>query len=301
MKKITFVVCLLMPAIIVGTFYRSEAQVLDGIYVKEHVPARKPVPYHQLREADMMWTKRIWRIIDMKQKINLPLYYPTRTDEISGRMSFVNLVLRAWRGDFATVSDPRLTLYDFNMLTDDFAVLAEADQIDLIKKLSPDYVDTLSVSPGAAPSSTMIKWDDVFMATYQVTRLLIKEDWYFDKQRAKLEVRIVGIAPILMLEISDPNTGEVTGYKQKPWFWIYFPEARSVFANHEVFNPFNDAERRTFDDIFFYRKFDSYIFKESNVYNDREIALYKVGLDALLESEKIKNWMFEIEHDLWEY
>jgi hypothetical protein len=83
-------------------------------------------------------------------------------------------------------------------------------------------------------------------------------------------------------------------------FWIYFPEARYVFANYDVFNRQNDAERRTFEDIFWKRMFNSYAYKKSNVY-DRESKGFLKGIDVLLEADKIKNELFVMEHDLWSY
>ena len=94
---------------------------------------------------------------------------------------------------------------------------------------------------------------------------------------------------------------EQTDRLMKKVLWVYFPAVRPVFANHEVFNPFNDAERKTFDDIFFKRRFSSYVFQESNVHNNRPITTYKVGRDALLEARKIKQFMRYFEHDLWEF
>ena len=86
-----------------------------------------------------------------------------------------------------------------------------------------------------------------------------------------------------------------------PIFWVHFPEARKVLINAEVFNLVkNDAERRTYDDIFWKRMFGSTIVKEANVMN-REVSEYMVGLDALLEAERIKEEIFNLEHDLWEY
>ena len=113
-----------------------------------------------------------------------------------------------------------------------------------------------------------------------------------------MECRIIGIAPLMLAEDEYGNVRE--GNIQKPLFWIYYPEARKLLANAEAFNRENDTERRTFDDVFHKRMFNSYIIKESNVYN-RRIEDYKTGLDALLEAERIKSEIINLEHDMWEY
>jgi hypothetical protein len=87
---------------------------------------------------------------------------------------------------------------------------------------------------------------------------------------------------------------------KKDLFWLYFPECRWVFANNEVYNLHNESHRMTFDDLFQKRMFSGYVIREDNVFN-REIASYAKGIDALLESEKIKNNLFLMEHDLWHY
>ncbi len=134
----------------------------------------------------------------------------------------------------------------------------------------------------------------------------MKEEWAFDKQRAKMEVRIIGLAPVRWyvndvegLDLGEDDTEKVRVLS--PLFWAYFPSYRNIFAQQEVFNPHNDAERRTFEDIFFKRKFASHIYRITNVYNNREILDYKKGEDALLEAEEIKDFMFKFEHDLWEF
>ena len=124
----------------------------------------------------------------------------------------------------------------------------------------------------------------------------MKEVWFFDKQRSKLEVRIVALGPIR--EYIDDISGDLTHARAG---WISFKRLRPLLANNEVFNPNNDAERRTFDDIFFKRHFSSYIVQETNVYEDRKISLYKFGQDSLLEGERVKQFIFKVEHDLWEF
>ena len=87
---------------------------------------------------------------------------------------------------------------------------------------------------------------------------------------------------------------------ERPIFWLYYPECRQLFSRYEVFNPRNDAERRTYEDLIWKRMFNSKIVKETNIY-DRYINNYLTGLDALLEAEKIKNDMYKWEHDLWHF
>jgi len=115
------------------------------------------------------------------------------------------------------------------------------------------------------------------------------------KDRSERYVRIIGIAPRLE-EFDDEGLSK--GFKDL--FWLYYPECRYVFANSEAYNPLNDAQRRTYEDLFQKRFFSSFIVKESNVY-DRPISSYARGLDALAESERIKEELFLLEHDLWHY
>ena len=136
---------------------------------------------------------------------------------------------------------------------------------------------------------------EIKLESRDIKQYRLKEDWIFDKQRSTLDIRIIGIAPMKEVKGED---GEVRG--NTPMFWLYYPECRYVFANWEAFNRENDAERRSFEDIFWKRQFSSYITKWSNVY-DRGINEYKTGLDALLEGEEIKQALFEFEHDLWNF
>jgi len=130
----------------------------------------------------------------------------------------------------------------------------------------------------------------------EINQYEIKEQWYFDKQHSTMRVRILGICPVR--RYVDVETEQA---RKERTFWVYFPAARHLLANQEVFNRHNDAQRISFDDLFFQRRFNSYIIAESNVYDNRPISTYMQGVNNLLEAEKIKQDLFEIEHDLWEY
>ena len=283
MKKLAFIVITL---ILVATASKNSVaqDVLDGVYVKEHVPARTPVPYYHLREADVMWSKKIWRILDLREKLNHPLYYPTK--DMDNRKSLMSLLLYGFEKQ-------NLILYDD--VDDEFTTpttmeivnqrLGAGTETKMQEDLNTGEMIEIVINNERKPED--------------VKKYLMKETWFFDKQRAMLDVRIIGLCPLrLYYKVEDVDEEELQTSKI---FWVYFPSIRPLLANHEVFNATNDAERRTFDDIFFKRMFSSYIFQETNVYDNRLINQYALGLDAILESEKIKEDIFRLEHDLWEY
>jgi gliding motility associated protien GldN len=265
----------------------AEAQVqtvLDGAYVKEHNATKRVIPYPHLREADVMWAQRVWQVIDLREKMNHPLYYPI--DEIEDRKSLFDVVKHA------LLVEGSLTAYSLGPTDDDDEFRFPMSQTELDSLLNP-WIVSYTEDPLTFEPIEVRTQDPVQSST--ITQYKIKEDWIFDKQRSERYVRIIGIAP--MKEDYD-DEGVKRGYKTL--FWLYFPECRYVFANWDVYNFQNDAQRRTFEDIFQKRLFSSYIIKETNVY-DRPIMGYARGIDALLEADRIKQELFLIEHDLWHY
>jgi len=111
-------------------------------------------------------------------------------------------------------------------------------------------------------------------------------------------VRIIGICPIREFVRENDDTGQVQRQKV---FWIYYPQVRELLAKNRAFNPYNEAQSMSFDDLFVKRLFNSYIVSESNVYNNRQISAYMSGKEAMLESKRIENEIFNFEQDLWEY
>ncbi len=282
-KQVLYLLGLLAFGFMLTTFdvdAQRDSQPLDNIFDKEHIRNKKPVPYPSLREADILWSKRVWRIIDLREKMNLPLYYPiTAKDD---RYSLISLLLQG-------IQYEGLPAYSIN--DDEFKVRINYEDVNDAMGATTETTEVLNPETGLMEE--VVYTSDVRVE--EVKQIMVKEIWYFDRNYSRMDVRIIGLCPIREY-INE--AGEVV---KRQTFWINYPEARDLFARNEVFNATNDAQRRSFDDIFTKRFFGSYIVQETNMYDNRRIESYATGIEAMLESERIKNEIFNFEHDLWEF
>ena len=88
-----------------------------------------------------------------------------------------------------------------------------------------------------------------------------------------------------------------------PMFWIFYPEARQILSKAYAFNQKNMSKPFSFDRLINARRFSGTIYKETNVYQDRNIRDYisKNALMQLLESDRIKEKIRNKEQDMWSY
>ena len=251
----------------------NQDRPLDGIVEKKLTVEKRVLPYDHIREADIFWEKRIWRVLDVREKMNLSFAYPERP-------FFVILMEAAESGE--------ITVYS-----------TEDDKFSI--PLTPDEV----ASMGASVDTIATVDPETYEETYQIVRnevnpqdvkrFRLKEIWFFDEESSTLQVRILGIAPLIE-EFDDNGNFKY----ERPMFWVYYPEAREVLARERAFNVGNDSSPMTFEDIMEMRFFSSYIYKESNVF-DRRLEDYLSGVDLLMEADKIRQEIFNFEHDLWSY
>jgi gliding motility associated protien GldN len=305
--------------------------VIDGIVLKEHIPTKQLIPYEYIREADIMWERRVWQTIDLREKINQTLYYPL--DEITSdglwikngerwslwsiiRHNIINGKLTVYcpfnpnlqdskDGDqlkYPIVPQPGLTYYTdtaYQKILKEFKMLGELgvqsgvalkNQYGEDSTITDEYGNIVTVYP-----EREMEW----ITSKDIIQYRIKEDWVFDKERSVLDKRIIAIAPVVYNKVKDPN-GNVSILGTRELFWLYFPECRFVFNNYYYYNDQNDAQWMSFDDLFWKRRFNSFVYKESNQY-DRKVESFRKGIDALRESDRIKEEIRTFEHDLWDY
>lgn len=274
-----------------GTLFGQDTKV--EVYEKIHIPHKKPIPYPYTREADVMWSKTIWRMVDLREKMNLPLYFPVKP--IGERMNLISLILYG-------IDNEGLTAYDPDKDVDEFKVNLSKDDLEIRLGNQDKTVDVTDTAGNSVKQT--VKGE---RQVDQVKKLLIKEKWFFDKSYSTMQVRILGICPIRVypreIKSTDAPAADEDNAEMlmKQVCWIYYPEFRNLFASHPIYNRFNDSQQASFDDFFSQRRFSGYIYGESNVYNDRKVFEYTTGLETLLEADRIKQTITNFEHDLWEY
>ncbi len=302
----------------------------NGPWIQENIPTKKLISYPHVAERDVLWSKRVWRAIDMRERINQPIYYPL--DEVksyewitnSQRWSLWTIIrkhvmngdlrvfspynpvsygLGVWDGDqlkYPIDPTPGENYYsDANFRSDLLYYMGRLGLPGDIPQVDP-YGDPIIITDELGNET--YKYDEPDTLWYNskdIVEYRLKEDWFFDKQRSEMDVRIIAIAPVVYdIALDAEGNEEIRGKKEL--FWLYFPHCRFVFNNYFVYNDQNDTQWMSFDDLFWKRRFSSYIYKESSV-QDRTIDGYAHGVEALYESERITSEMRTFEHDLWSY
>ena len=255
-------------------FYTTESELIEN--------GKKAFDFPYVREADVVWAHRVWRVIDFKEKINQVFYYPTVPDQ--GRKNLFTILDEA-------LTEGRIRGFDNDMFEKEVNWVekkASLGGFEVIPKYEVDIDGNEIETFDSLPRE---------LATEDVTMLRIKEDWFIDKNRSVEDVRIIGFALIYMQQKGEDEPPQPTALA---WIRYNDPEVRELLANAEVYNMDNDRARRSYDDIFRKRIFSSYVIRESNDFN-RRIEEYASGIDAWMESQRIEDYLFEMEEDMWEY
>jgi len=256
----------------------------DNAFDKTNLPARTPLPYDHIRWDDALYAEKVWRELDLREKMNRVFQYAAADD--NGSQMFVDMLLKAVRsGDVTAFSDDRFTT---------------PMSLPEIEQLTVGSADTVPQTDPNDPSK-IIKYI-VTRASFDpksVNKLAVKEEWVFDRESSRLVCRILGIAPLKTLYL--PN-GKERG--SSVMFWVYYPDLRPTLAKYEVYNPKNMGQSRmTWEELFESRMFSSYIVKSTldNPGNKMIRQYIQDDILALLEGDNIKEKIFNFEQDLWSY
>lgn len=250
-----------------------------------------PLPYGHVGERDILWSKNHWEYIDLDERVNLPLLYPTDSGRLgNSRKSLYQVLVKGLKsGEIAhaysnsyftreiSMDELGPTMQYRDTLSQGIAQLNRGEELD------PQYVTKTNVNPS------------------DVQGYRIRGMWYFDKKQGALKYRLLGIAPMVIdayqknQNAADPTPVEL--------FWVFYPEARDLLYHETAFNTKNSSQPISFDHILNSRRFHAVIYKEDNVHGDREVEDYKKdnSLMQLLESRRLKEKVRDFESNMWNY
>ncbi|MDA6071841.1 gliding motility protein GldN [Flavobacterium sp. AC] len=282
----------------------------------------KPLSYGYVDDRDVLMGKTVWEIIDLNEKINFPLYFPVDTANIgSDRRSLYDVLIKGMKSGKITEVYSDSYFNTKKSLKDIQGALSRVDTTDagreLInqypddyksrvvkkkvitgtgKKKSVSYVEETVGATRSVPAEYILKQD---LTAADVTQYKIKGYWYFDKRHSELKYRLLGICPVTP-DVYTMNSDEKDYIEL---FWIFFPDAREVLYEAKAFNDKNSARPISFDQILNSRYFNAVIYKEENMYGDREIKAYMKddAQSQLLEAERVKEKIRNFEQDMWTY
>ncbi|MFZ9075190.1 MAG: gliding motility protein GldN [Flavobacteriaceae bacterium] len=252
----------------------------------------KPIAYGYVDDRDVLWQKTIWEIIDLDERINFPYYYPTINN---GNLS--NNRKSLFRVLMDGISNGEITeIYATDYFNEKLAEEDLAEVLEL-RRLSPEGIS----KQNAGETVTEDDYDIYKIESDKVVQYRIKGTWYFNKRLGEMKYRLLGIAPVAP-DVSTLSQGpEAMANALVPLFWIWFPDARETLNKHMVFNTRNSSQPVSYDMMLNARRFNAVIYKEENVYEDRQVKeyIYEDALRQLLESERIKSTIRDFEQDMW--
>ncbi len=293
----------ILSFLLLTTLVNAQANLLNaiipeevGVKTDEQLAADndKPLPYGYVDDRDILWSKMVWEYMDLNEKINLPFYYPADTSNIdANRRSLFDTLLRGIKsGEIADVYDDS---YFTQRLTKK-EILASLVKIDT----TDAGIEKLNFGEPLLEEDINIR--NLYSADIEAFRL--KGLFYFDKRQGELKYRLLGLAPVSPdVNFIDDNEGGVDISELVDLFWIWYPSTRDLMHNMKVFNPKNAAFPLSYDLLLTARRFNAIIYREENVYGNRDVKSYikNNALFQVLESIKIKEQIRDYEIDMWNY
>ncbi|MCC7532906.1 MAG: hypothetical protein IT246_03080 [Bacteroidia bacterium] len=235
------------------------------------------------REANVLHAKRIWRVIDLREKKNVTAKWPRNPISNVLYNAALSGKLRPYRNDSLN------KWYDL----EEFVAIG-ADTFFVKKLIDPNDEDFYTID-------TVV---DHFKPDEKINLLLLMEDVYFDSKTSREYSQITAIAPLYNKTVSNIDLGLLP----LCWFKYYDrknleSDCRQIFVNSLMYNSGNPYQKFSYMDWFEQRLFTSVIIKESNPYDlfimdDPEVK--RNGINALIKAANVNEQKGNREEDYYE-
>jgi gliding motility associated protien GldN len=264
---------------------RRPASTTTGDLVQDKIP----LPHENIRIDDQVYKQVIWRIIDTREKMNLPFRYEANED--NGNQRFINILLKLIKEGDITAFDNADDRFTTPVSVENIAKMLVGSSYDL------DVADIDKDPTGTLGTMKKVTIRDEFNEE-SIRSYAVKEEIIFDRETSRLHFRILGIAP--MKTIFNTDGSERATYRL---FWIYYPDLRPYLSKYEAYNPRNMGARLSWEEVFESRYFSSYVYKSTlnNPFDKPLEGFIRDPLMRLLEGEKIKETIFNWEQDQWSH
>lgn len=244
--------------------------------------------------SDVMYRKSIWRVIDLREKQNKPMF--ANNHQIT--KIIIDAVkagkLQPYRGDSLAAS---FTMEEFNKKL--LVPEAASGLSDEEKKLGFEEESTGGgwgdePAGGAKPAAAVAM--EYFPK--QLYQMEMKEDMVFDKKRSRMYHEIQSITLVV------PASETAKGYDQ-PIATFKWADLVKVFRDSPEqaiwFNGSNTAQHKNLADAFDLWLFSSYISKVSNP-DDKTLAdIYGGDQQGIMAAQQVAGEMIEYEYNLWSF
>ncbi len=262
------------------------------------------------RADDIVWSRVVYRIIDMRYKQNYQLYNPVRYDDPEYRNLFKVIV------DGIIDGLPVYQKAQDNIkprITDQYRMpKAEIPPLFLNDDPMEDYSDDVNHYNIASSDYMLMHYDSItnkmsfHFYPYEKfvknqLKYMIQEIVFFDKHTSRLHSKIIAIAPMQSDKIVSDSTNVMGALQESILFWLSFDELRPYLAKQYIIPQSNDINRITFDEFFAKKLYASYLIGDSNMYDRMFLNYAKTEQEVKREQQRVFDELLNFEQDLWEY
>jgi len=245
------------------------------------------------RADDIVWSRIVYRVIDMREKQNYQLYFPLRSND--EYKSLFKLMLDAICNGVNVYSK------DARDLRPSFNNVLQGE--DLSKAFAFDNeMDNNLIQVDTVTKQRTFQNDKYYTYVKNQLKFLIQEIVFFDKHTSRLYSKVIAIAPLYALHPDNMESKESMQYfRGSILCWFAFDELRPYLAKQILIPNGNESERMTYDEFFAQKLYSSYLLGDSNMYNRMLLEYVVDPLKIKKEQARIETEIMNFEQDLWEY